>query len=412
MISYYGTTISPNQLETGEGFLICRNVPIARTGTQDYIGREIGIESDEVVKVNRPESEVFSDAAMASFEGKPVTNNHPTELVTPDTATIYEKGHAQNVRRGSGEFVGYLIADLHIHDAELINAIKSGKRQISCGYECEYVEDENGINQTNIRGNHIAVVDEGRAGAKAAIMDSNTHITETVERKQKMSKRSTFLTLFGMAANGKSNEDVKQLALDTAEALDATEETKDAEAVEVQAEATDACKDACKDADPIAEMNAKLDKLIELLTAKAMDAEEPTTDAEEKAPIDAAIEELEATKEGAEELATEVEAAIEPDGEARVVEAEEMDACKDEALDSATQMHLLKGLRDSIAGITDEAQRKAVTDALLNTVKSKKSEIANVINAQNSYVNTKTFGNEDIQAAYDAMNPHKRAKEA
>ena len=43
MISYYGYTISPNQIETGEGFLICRNVPVARTGTQEYLGREIGL---------------------------------------------------------------------------------------------------------------------------------------------------------------------------------------------------------------------------------------------------------------------------------------------------------------------------------------------------------------------------------
>ena len=40
MITYYGYTISPHQLETGEGFLICRNVPNARTGEQDYTGDE------------------------------------------------------------------------------------------------------------------------------------------------------------------------------------------------------------------------------------------------------------------------------------------------------------------------------------------------------------------------------------
>lgn len=77
MISYYGYTISPNQIETGEGFLICRNVPIARTGTQEYLGREIGLEgkaADAIVTVYRSSSEVFSEAALASFEGKPATN--------------------------------------------------------------------------------------------------------------------------------------------------------------------------------------------------------------------------------------------------------------------------------------------------------------------------------------------------
>ena len=43
MLAYYGYTISPNQIETGEGFLICKNVPIARTGTQEYLGREMGL---------------------------------------------------------------------------------------------------------------------------------------------------------------------------------------------------------------------------------------------------------------------------------------------------------------------------------------------------------------------------------
>ena len=48
MITYYGYTISPNQLETGEGFLICRNVPIARTGTQDYLGTEVGKDTQDI----------------------------------------------------------------------------------------------------------------------------------------------------------------------------------------------------------------------------------------------------------------------------------------------------------------------------------------------------------------------------
>ena len=82
MLAYYGYTISPNQLETGEGFLICRNVPIARTGTQEYLGREIGLDgadSERLVTVYRSPEEVFSDAALASFEGKPATNDHPPD---------------------------------------------------------------------------------------------------------------------------------------------------------------------------------------------------------------------------------------------------------------------------------------------------------------------------------------------
>ena len=46
--------------ETPEGFLICHDVPINRTGTQKYLAREIGLEGDELVTVIRTEEEVFS----------------------------------------------------------------------------------------------------------------------------------------------------------------------------------------------------------------------------------------------------------------------------------------------------------------------------------------------------------------
>ena len=132
MLAYYGYTISPNQIETREGFLICRNVPIARTGDQEYLGRELGLsgaDAEKVVIVHRPPEEVFSEAALASFEGKPTTDDHPPELLTPDTVSMYEKGHAQNIRKGTDEWEGYVIADLHIHDRSLIDAIQQAQRE-------------------------------------------------------------------------------------------------------------------------------------------------------------------------------------------------------------------------------------------------------------------------------------------
>ena len=46
MLAYWGTDISPNKTETEEGFLICRNVPIARTGEQTYFARELMLDGD------------------------------------------------------------------------------------------------------------------------------------------------------------------------------------------------------------------------------------------------------------------------------------------------------------------------------------------------------------------------------
>ena len=76
MLTYYGTEISPNQTKTDEGFLICKNVPIARTGTMEYLARELGLDGDpeRIVTVNRYEEDVFSPAAMASFEAVSYTH--------------------------------------------------------------------------------------------------------------------------------------------------------------------------------------------------------------------------------------------------------------------------------------------------------------------------------------------------
>ena len=415
MISYYGYTISPNQLETGEGFLICRNVPIARIGVQDYIGREIGMETDEVIQVNRPEEEVFSAAAMASFEGKPVTDDHPSEMVTPDNVALYEKGHAQNVRRGTGEFADYLVADLHIHDSELIKQIREGKRQISCGYECEYVETDSGIQQTKIRGNHVAVVNEGRAGAKAAIMDSIKKQPEKAERNKRMSKKSTLLKLFGIAASGKSEEEVAKLALDTADALEEQIEEKVEEKAELPAgdaepelSAKEQAKVEEKVADEItlADLAGKLDQLITLLSPKA-EPEKAEVEVETKEDIDSALQEL-GDETGEESV---VVSAEEMDEEAteEVAASEEVktDACgaKDTALDAAMQRVILKTVRDAVAGIKDETERKSVTDAVLKAVRTKKSDLEGIL--ERRYTPKTNDSIEDIQARYNAMNPHK-----
>lgn len=172
MRAFYGTRFSPNMTQTPEGFLICHNVPIARTGWQEYLPQEIGRPGEQLLKVYRSDEEVFSLATIASFEGKPVTDNHPSQEVRPDNIAALGKGHCQNVRQGAGELADMLLADLVITDPILIAEIESGKREVSCGYECDYVDVNGRIEQQAIRGNHVAVVTKGRAGDRIAIQDA------------------------------------------------------------------------------------------------------------------------------------------------------------------------------------------------------------------------------------------------
>jgi hypothetical protein len=157
--------------KTPEGYLICYDVNIARIGTQEYLGRELGVE-DEVVVVNRPPEEVFKPATVASFEGKPFTNDHPYQLLDISNTSIYQKGHVQNVRISDDKT--YIIADIIVQDEQTIRDIENGKRELSAGYNCDCLQDENGNwYQCNIIGNHVALVDKGRAGEKVRINDND-----------------------------------------------------------------------------------------------------------------------------------------------------------------------------------------------------------------------------------------------
>ena len=61
-----------------------------------------------MLAVHRRPEEVFSEATMASFEGKPVTNDHPPGIIGPDDVRLYEMGHAENIRRGTGDLAEYI----------------------------------------------------------------------------------------------------------------------------------------------------------------------------------------------------------------------------------------------------------------------------------------------------------------
>ena len=187
---YTQTQLSEHIAETDEGFLVCYGVPIARTGFMEYAPHEVPVEPDEDgrVRIERTDAEVFHPDAMASYEGKPATVNHPSEDVTPVTWKSVAVGHAQNIRRGEGEANDLLLADLVITDQDAIALIRGGLREISCGYDAEYEQVAPGHGrQHNIRGNHIALVHQARCGSRCRINDNNED-TMPEDKKTKMSK--------------------------------------------------------------------------------------------------------------------------------------------------------------------------------------------------------------------------------
>lgn len=171
---YTTEDIGAKRSTTPEGFLVCHDVPIARTGQQLYLSSEVPVEDagNGEVRIDRLPDEVFRAETIASFEGKAVTVEHPNEFVTPDNWQQLAVGTVQNVRRGEGLQDDLLIADLVITDKAAIEYVNKELPEVSAGYEATYEQTEPGRGvQRDIVGNHVALVERGRAGPRCSIQD-------------------------------------------------------------------------------------------------------------------------------------------------------------------------------------------------------------------------------------------------
>lgn len=150
----------------------------ARSGTQTYLGSEVGRPDLSTVTVYRPEEEVFNEDAMASFAHKSITLGHPTESVTATNWKRLSVGFTEGRVARNGAFVEI---PMMVADAQAISAVDGGTaKQLSAGYSCELIWAD-GVapdgtayqaKQINIRANHIALVAEARGGPELRIGDA------------------------------------------------------------------------------------------------------------------------------------------------------------------------------------------------------------------------------------------------
>ena len=342
MRAFYGSKISGHMIRTPEGYLVCKEVPIARTGTQEYRGMEFGGENTEkIYVVKRPEEEVFSKAALASFEGKPVVDEHPDENVTPDNIGRYIKGTCRDVRRGEGALSDCVVADLIIYDKDLIKKIESGKRDISCGYDCLWdPKDDDTYVQLEIRGNHVAVVEEGRAGHKVSIRDSRKG-GKTMSEKSKNSIWGRMLSAF--AHDSDTTPEDLEAAAKMKPASDEDDPAKTVPVVEKKEEPKSTID---------AELDARLKKIEDAIAALS---EKPDKKPEEESDaLDALEEELKGEKE---ETHDESDVEVDP---------KEINAKQEEAEDDD----------EDVVEPEDEEEAKAARDAALKAISALKPVVA------------------------------------
>ena len=267
--------------KTEQGYL---KVPakIARVGELEYTSQELGLDGDKIVKVYRDKDELFKDEVLQSFEGMPITVEHPDNMVVnADTWDNTAVGHIQNVR-ADGD---YIVCDAYIQSEEAIKEIETtGNIELSCGYDADLVVDPSGkMWQTNIRGNHVAIVPAGRCGSSCRLGDS----MKEVIMKTKINFGDSLKDIINKMKNIKVNDDAveeadkktDEVATQIAEVVTALEEvqTTAEEASEAATEVAESTEEAPLNDDAETEElkaeNEELKKKIEELEKKIEELE-------------------------------------------------------------------------------------------------------------------------------------------
>jgi len=277
---------------TAEGFLKGRAI-VTSIGVFTYARKDGTVQRE----LRLPE-EVFSERTLESMKLKPVTLNHPAELVTKDNADKLQVGSLGDNPSWTKEWhdrnweevtdgINCAI-DMIITKKDAVDAVLNGKQALSMGYTCDLEMAEPGATwcgveydfiQRNIRYNHCAIVDSARAGDNAKIelrADSQDAVLEYMVTK----------------IDGGTTMELKKINLD---GIDYQAEESVIKALNSEkARADKAEKDACeskkamdKKVSDLEDKNKELEKRI-----SALEAEKDTA----KAKADNAEKELEELK--------------------------------------------------------------------------------------------------------------------
>jgi len=183
-----------NRTEDINGWIEIKGNPISKVGVFPYSGRQIGradLDSDKIYYVYRPEEELNNEECINSFKLVPWIDEHIMLGSEEVGMTPAEKKGIEGVVGEEVFFEDvYLKANIKAFSESLKDSIENGKKDLSIGYLCKYIEEpgvydgqEYRFVQRNIRGNHLALVDEGRAGKDVAVLDKMIFTIDSGEFK-------------------------------------------------------------------------------------------------------------------------------------------------------------------------------------------------------------------------------------
>jgi hypothetical protein len=174
---------------TDEGY-IKANAIVTRTGVFLYKNPD-----GTIRKELRHPDEVFKTDSLDSMKMIPVTNGHPQErLVSAENAKRLAIGYTGETITQDGEFV---LSNLVITDlASVKDVTDKNRRELSLGYTVDLIPEEGSYNgqpynfrQSNIKYNHLSIVDNARAGSEARIALDSFDAEEILIEEANMAKR-------------------------------------------------------------------------------------------------------------------------------------------------------------------------------------------------------------------------------
>jgi hypothetical protein len=233
---------------TNDGYLVAE-ARVARTGIQLYSAGELGLDGEpgRPVRVYRPPEEVFAADAMASYAHRPITSDHPSELIDAANWQEFAKGQTGDEVLRDGEFVRVPIM---LMDKAAIEDHANGKRQLSMGYTMDLDTtagttpegEQYDAVQTNLRMNHLALVSRARGGSDLKLGDNHMENSTTMS-----DLKLTTVTVDGLSVEttDAGAQAISKLQTELADARKTVETEGTAHATELAAKDTElAGKDA------------------------------------------------------------------------------------------------------------------------------------------------------------------------
>jgi hypothetical protein len=177
-IFYDRATISGQARITKEGYFVADALVAKANNIQEYRAAELGLtdrDPTEVIRVFRPEREIFAVDSLKTASRMPITLDHPPAMVDANNWREFARGETGEEILRDGEF---LRVPIRVTDAGAVMSVQRDRQEFSLGYAAkiemragEYQGQAYDAELADIRYNHLAACKNARGGPELRITD-------------------------------------------------------------------------------------------------------------------------------------------------------------------------------------------------------------------------------------------------